>query len=273
MIDSAATGEDAQGADVRGLLLDVDGVLVVSWEALPGAREALESLRSADVPFLLATNTTTASRATLAAKLQRAGFAVEPSEIVTAPVVTASYLAQKHPGARCYLLAKGDVAEDLTGVELTDSQADVVVVAGAEEAFTYDNLDRAFRMLLEGAALVAMHRNLWWMTSEGPKLDAGAYIRALEEAAGVEATVVGKPAADFFRAGVELLGLPHESVAMVGDDVTNDVLAAQEAGLTGVLVRTGKFTEKALDDAPGRPDHVVASVAEVPRLLGIPTAP
>ena len=270
MSDEGVVGkmEPASG-EVRGLLLDVDGVLVVSWEALSGAPETLAALRRDEVPFLLATNTTTMSRASLAAKLSEAGLQVDPGEVVTAPVITASYLRSHHPGARCYLLAKGDVAEDLAGIELTDSQADVVVLAGAEEVFTYENLDRAFRMLLEGAALVAMHRNLSWMTSEGPKLDAGAYVRALEEAAGVEATVVGKPSADFFRQAVELLGLPAERVAMVGDDVLSDVLAAQRAGLTGVLVRTGKFSEGALADAPACPDHVVGSIADVPRALAL----
>ena len=114
----------------RGLLLDVDGVLVVSWEALPGAIDTLAWLRREEIPFLLATNTTIASRATLASMLGDAGLAVEPNEIVTAPVITAAYLASHHPGARCFLLAKGDAIDDMEGVEVTDSDADVVVVAG-----------------------------------------------------------------------------------------------------------------------------------------------
>ena len=258
----------AQSNALSGVLLDVDGVLVISWEALSGARESLEWLRRQGIPFLLATNTTTASRSTLAQKPRDAGLQVEPTEIVTAPVITASYLRSHHPGARCFLLAKGDVAADLEGIEFSDAAADVVVIAGAEEAFTYENLNRAFRMLSDGAALVAMHRNVSWMTAEGPKLDAGPFVSALEEATGVEATVVGKPSADFFTEAVELLGVPAERVAMVGDDIANDVIAAQAAGLTGVLVRTGKFTEESLERSATRPHHVVDSVSGITSLLG-----
>jgi HAD superfamily hydrolase (TIGR01458 family) len=249
---------------VEAVLLDIDGVLVVSWEALPGAPESLTWLRDNDVPYLLATNTTTLSRASLADKLREAGFDVDAAQLITAPAITAAYLASHHRAARCFLLAKGDVADDLEGVSIVDDDADVVIVAGAEEAFSYDNMNRAYRMLSEGAALVAMHRNVSWMTSEGPKLDAGPYIRALEEAAGVEASVMGKPSPDFFREAVRILGAPAERVAMIGDDVANDVLAAQDVGLTGVLVRTGKFTPESLERAPARPDHVLDSIADLP---------
>lgn len=252
---------------IDGLLLDIDGVLVVSWKPLPGALRAMAWLRGAPISFRLVTNTSTHSRASLAVTLGEAGFDVRPEELVTAPVATAGYLRTRHPGARCLLLAKGDVAEDFAGIELVREEADVVVVGGAEEKFTYDNLNLAFRMLMGGAALVAMHRNLSWMTEGGWQLDAGAFIRGLEEAAGVKARVVGKPSAEFFHQAVAHLGIPPERVAMVGDDIEADVLAAQAAGLTGVLVRTGKFRPEDLERAPGRPDHVIDSVADLPALL------
>jgi ribonucleotide monophosphatase NagD (HAD superfamily) len=101
------------------------------------------------------------------------------------------------------------------------------------------------------------------MTAEGPKLDAGPYIRALEDAAGVDAVIVGKPSADFFGAALDVLGADGATTAMVGDDIVNDVLAAQECGLTGFLVRTGKFSAEALEHSSARPDHVIDSIAEL----------
>jgi ribonucleotide monophosphatase NagD (HAD superfamily) len=98
-------------------------------------------------------------------------------------------------------------------------------------------------------------------------LDSGAFLLGLERAAGVEARVIGKPSPDFFAQAVELLGVPAGRVAMVGDDLANDVLAAQECGLAGVLVRTGKFRRDALDASPERPDHVIDSIADLPALL------
>jgi HAD superfamily hydrolase (TIGR01458 family) len=254
-------------AETSGILLDVDGVLVVSWEAIRGAAETLRWLRERELPVALVTNTTTLSRRSLAARLTRAGLVVEPERIVTASAATAAYLRRVHPGATCFLLATGDVAEDLDGIDLVDDDAQVVVVAGAEDAFTYDAMNRAFRMLWDGASLVAMHRNTWWMTAEGPKLDAGPYVAALEDAAGVQATVVGKPSPEIFREAIALLDVAPDRAMMVGDDLEADVLPAQAIGLTGVLVRTGKFSGDAVTGIHGRPAHVIDSVADLPALV------
>jgi HAD superfamily hydrolase (TIGR01458 family) len=142
----------------------------------------------------------------------------------------------------------------------------VVVIGGAEERLTYERMNRAFRLLLGGARLVTMHRNRWWRTADGLALDSGPFVRALEEAAGVRATVVGKPAAAFFRQGLRGLGLPAGAVAMVGDDAASDLAPARRLGMRGVLVRTGKpVGEPELSDA----DLVLGSVAELPGALGL----
>lgn len=261
-----------------GVLLDIDGVLVTSWEPLPGARETLGLLRERGLSFLLVTNTTTKSRTSLAEALREAGLEISPDEVVTAPMATATYLRERHPGERVFLLAAGDVGDDLQGVELVEEGADVVVIGGAAEpdpdrpdtTFTLDNLSRALGMLLEGAALVAMHRNLSWRTASGVALDTGALTYGLERAAGVEATVVGKPSEAFFGSVLELLGVPADRTVMVGDDIEADVLGAQSVGITGVLVRTGKFRPQDLER--GRPDHVVDSIADLPALLRSPRA-
>jgi HAD superfamily hydrolase (TIGR01458 family) len=262
--------ERAARAPIDGLLLDMDGVLTVSWKPIDGAVETLSLLRRRDVPVRVMTNTTSHSRAALSDQLRGAGFDVAPEEILTAPVATASYLRAHHPGARVYLLGETGVAQDLDGVTLIDKEpADVVVVGGADEAFTFHNMNTAFRMLLNGAALVAMHRNFSWLTDEGLCLDAGAYLVGLEAATGLSAAVTGKPSPDFFGSGLDALGLPAERVAMVGDDLASDVLAAQALGMTGVLTRTGKFRQEELDHSTGRPDHVVDSIADLPELLGL----
>jgi HAD superfamily hydrolase (TIGR01458 family) len=252
---------------IHGVFLDIDGVLTVSWEPLPGAVDTIARLRRSGVPFLLLTNTTTPGRRRLAELLNDAGFDVSPEEIVTAAVATAAYLRTEHPGARCFLLGEPDLGNDFDGVQFVQAGADVVVVAGADDAFTWGNLNRALRILRSGASLVAMHRNVTWMTAEGLKLDAGAFLMGLEEAAGVRATVVGKPNASFFRQALKMLGLEPQRVAMVGDDVENDVLAAQRLGVTGVLVRTGKFAADQLQETLRPPDHVIDSVADLPQLL------
>jgi HAD superfamily hydrolase (TIGR01458 family) len=250
-----------------GVLLDIDGVLAVSWEALPGAIDTVSWLREHDVPFRLVTNTTTHARVDLAATLRDAGIAVEPNEIVTAVVATASYLRHAHPDADVFVLSDGDAGTDLEGVRVVEDEPDVVVLGGAYEGFAHATMNRIFRWLMDGAALVAMHRNLYWRTSTGWELDGGAYVAGLEEATGQRAVVCGKPAEAAFVAALDQIGVPRERAVMVGDDVVNDVLGAQAAGIAGALVRTGKFRPDDLDGADVEPTHVLDSIGDLPALL------
>jgi HAD superfamily hydrolase (TIGR01458 family) len=257
--------------DVRAVLLDIDGVLTVSWKPLPGAVDAVRALRDAGLRLAMLTNTTSRTRSWIAGTLAEAGFPVEPQDVLTAPAATASYLAQHRPGARCLLLNAGDVAEDMAGVQLVDVDPDVVVLGGAGPEFRYAALNDVFGHLQRGAELVAMHRNLFWRTEEGLQLDSGAFLVGLERAAGVEAVVVGKPAPEFFAAALRHVEAPAAAAVMVGDDVEADVVGGQAAGMTGVLVRTGKFLPDAEEGVGGeRPQHVVDSVADLPALLGLP---
>jgi HAD superfamily hydrolase (TIGR01458 family) len=255
--------------DADGLLLDIDGVLSVSWEPIEGAVDTLQWIRDRGIPFRLITNTTTHTRDALAGMLRDAGFTVEAGDIITAVVATASHLRAAHPGARVFLLSDGDARDDLDGITLvgSDEPADVVVVGGASDDFAYATINHIFRLLMDGAALVGMHRNMFWRTTDGLELDGGAYIAGLEEATGVRATICGKPANAYFDAALQLLGVPAPRTAMVGDDVVNDVLAAQAIGMTGVLVRTGKFRDADLQRDDGTPDHVIESFAALPAIM------
>ncbi len=254
--------------EVDGLLLDIDGVLTVSWQALPGAAESVGWLRGRGLPFRLITNTTTHTRAELAATLSRAGVRVDASEVVTAVVATAAYLRTHHPGARVQVLSDGSAGADMDGVELVDRAPEVVVLGGAFEGFSYEALNDIFRSLMDGAVLIGMHRNLYWRTHEGWQLDGGAYVAALEEATGRAAVVCGKPATAFFESALSTIEIAPSRAAMVGDDLVSDVLGAQAAGMHGVLVRTGKFRPEDLEQAPGEPEHVIGSIADLPSLLG-----
>ncbi len=265
--------EDAAGqplAGVRGLLFDVDGVLHVGSRPVPGAAETLEYLTAAGIPFRLLTNTTTASRATLAARLRGIGLPVTDDLLITAPMATAAYVRRRFPDVPCYLLAKGDAVDDFSaaGVPIVGPdgapEAGVVVIGGAEDELTYARLNHAYRLLLGGARLVAMHRNTAWRTAEGMALDSGPFVDALARAAGVRATVIGKPAAAFFRQAIRDIALPARDLAMVGDDARNDLAPAQRLGMLGVLVRTGKPVGPAEE---AKADLVIDSVATLRSLI------
>lgn len=258
----------------RAVLFDIDGVLTVSWAEIPGAADAVRRLRLAGWSTAFVTNTSSVSRRVIAQRLRTAGIEAESDEILTAARAAAETLRATYPDARCLLLNSGSIDEDLEGVHLVDDDADVVLTGGAGPEIGYELLNRAFQLLLGGASLVAMHRNLTWTTAAGAQLDMGAFVAGLEQAAGTEAKVIGKPAPEFFSAVLRHVGVKPSDAVMVGDDVEADVLGAQALGIRGVLVRTGKFREASLARAGGTPDDVIDSVADLPGLLGVgATAP
>ena len=250
------------------VLLDIDGVLVVSWEPLPGALETIAWLRRNDTQFRLVTNTSSRTRRQIARQLSEAGIHVGVEHILTAVTSAARYLADQHPGSRCLVVNQGDLGEDLEGVEVADARsADVVLLGGAGPAVGYAELDAAFKLALDGVPVVALHRNTRFQTADGPALDMGAFVIGLEAAAGIEIAVVGKPAAAFFEGALADLGVGAKVTTMVGDDLVSDVLGAQAVGMTGVLVRTGKFRTTDLDETADRPDQVIDDISQLPDLL------
>lgn len=252
-------------AEIRAFLIDLDGTLYRGESALPGAPEFVAELRARGYPICFVTNTTSRCRATLAAKLEGLDFAAEEGEIFGPPYAAARYL-QGQGATHAFLLVQEDARREFEGIAHVEEDTEFVVVGDLGEEWSFQRLNRAFRLLMEGAELIALGKSRYWLASDGLKLDAGPFVAALEFATGQEALVLGKPAPPFFRLAVDDLGLSPEQVAMVGDDIEVDVAGAQRAGLVGVLVCTGKFRPEDLS-GPAKPDLVVDSVADLmPRL-------
>ena len=254
---------------MAAILLDVDGVLHVSGAPIPGAVDAVKHLRSAGHRIRFVTNSSTMSRVQLGQQLRAMGFTIEDEELQTTGSVAASVLARK----RVLALTMPGLLDDLDGIEVIGMNADAVLVGGCDEGdepgrvFSYLNLNRAFLELEAGAELYCLHRNRWWQTGDGPRLDAGAFVAGLEYAAGVEATVLGKPSHTYFAAALEAIDADPELAWMVGDDVEGDIAGAQRHGMRTVLVRTGKFRPDDLDDSGVVPDGIVSSIAQLPDWL------
>jgi HAD superfamily hydrolase (TIGR01458 family) len=271
---------------VRALLLDLDGVIVVAGEAIPVAAAALASLETRAVPYRIVTNTSAVSRATLARWASKLGAPVPAARFQSALSASAAWTARAFPDAPLYVLASEDARQEFAGQRLLSHEdagargavAAAVVIGDSPEEATYDNLNRAFRLVRGGARLVGMHRNPWWLTPDGPTLDSGAFVAGLEFAAETRATIVGKPAPRFFSMAIADLrrevgrGLDRAAIAMVGDDVRTDIRAAQRVGLRAIFVRSGKHGPADVEAAAGerggrRPDAVAANLAEVVAVL------
>jgi len=254
---------------MAAILLDIDGVFHVSGKAIPGAAEAVTTLRERGHRLRFVTNTTVRTRRDIAAGLRKFGVDLQDEELQT----TAAAAVRALSGRRVLALTMSSVVADLDGLNLVGEDADAVLVGGADEGdetsrvFSFMNLARAFAELQAGAELYCLHKNRWWQTSRGPLLDSGAFVAGLEYAAGVDAVVLGKPSPLYFEAAVVALEAEPKLTWIVGDDVEADIAGGQRFGLRTALVRTGKFRPDDLDLSGVTPDIVVNSLAELPDWL------
>jgi HAD superfamily hydrolase (TIGR01458 family) len=251
---------------ITAVLLDLDGVLYVEGELLPGADEAVRRLRDAGTALRFVTNTTANSRSATLRKLRRLGIELEDDELVTPAAVARRHCEQS--GHRTVALIMNDeVKSDFEGLTEADQGVDAVIMGDLGEQFGFAILNSAFRLVMDGAELVALQKNRFWLTADGLSLDAGPFVAAVEYATGKEAFVVGKPSAAFFEIVLADLGADRGSVAMVGDDVETDVGGALAAGLGAVQVRTGKYREDFVRESGIEPTATIDSIADLPELL------
>lgn len=230
------------------VIFDIGGVLLDGDTPMPGAVDSLDRLRRAHVPFLLLTNTTRRSHAALLAALHDAGLGVTAQQLLTPARAAAKWLQDHethgvllvHPGLLPDFAA---VATTPVGQAVGSPAPRAVIVGDAGEGFTYAALNGAFRELMAGATLISLSDSRYFREADGLSLDAGPFVRLLEEAAGVDSIAMGKPGAAFFMQAIAALGLPPDRITLIGDDVRSDILGAHAVGLHTILVQTGKYQE------------------------------
>jgi HAD superfamily hydrolase (TIGR01458 family) len=253
-------------ATSAALLIDLDGVLYIQETLIPGAIDTIHFIQRKNIPHRFVTNTSTYSRHQILTKLARVGIVISPDDLFTAPVAAAQYLSTL-PDARCYFFTSPNLREDFVGIASVKLHPTHVVIGDVGKRFSYTTLNNVFRMILDGAEMVALQKNRFWTTTEGLTLDAGAFVAALEYATGKTARLFGKPAEEFFLQACASLRSSPPEVIMVGDDLKADIAGAAAAGLQTVFVRTGKDKDTSLDNLEYQPDVVLHSIAELPAIL------
>ncbi|XP_062503033.1 phospholysine phosphohistidine inorganic pyrophosphate phosphatase-like [Corticium candelabrum] len=255
----------AQSPKIHGLLLDITGVLYNSGEgggaAIAGSVDAVSSLRTADIPVRFCTNETQVTCRKLVEKLRRLGFDdIEENEVFSPVPAVVTELKRRR--LRPHLLVHSAALPDFDGLDTSDPNA--VVVGDAAEYFTYDRLNEAFLVLMKSpdVVLFSLGMGRYYCETDGLKMDNGAFTRALEYASGKTAEIIGKPAKSYFLSAVNRLGVSAESVVMIGDDVVSDVGGAQQAGLRGVLVRSGKYRPTDEHHPDVKPSGIVDDLAQ-----------
>ncbi|MBT8482669.1 MAG: TIGR01458 family HAD-type hydrolase [Myxococcales bacterium] len=254
---------------MEALLFDLDGVLYQGDRVIDGAVETLCWCEQRGIPHGFVTNTSSKPRRALVERLSGLGLSVAAEQIIAPPVAAHDYLAAR-AATPVALFIRDATREDFEGIECVGETAEdgakSVVIGDIGEAWSFETLNRAFRLLMAEPRpiLIALGMSRYAQGDTGLVLDVAPFIKALEHAASCEAVVMGKPSKGFFEAAVRMLGAKATKTVMVGDDIHSDVAGAQIAGLTGILVQTGKFRSADLDGAV-RPDAVLDSVADLPR--------
>ncbi len=251
---------------IRGILFDLDGVLYIDDQVIEGAVDTIRYVKEQQIPHRFVTNTTTQSRKALSHKLHTLGFSVEPHDILTTPSVAREYLHQLQPRS-CYFLVSEAIRDEFSEFVTSETSPDVVVIGDIGRTWTYDLVNHLFQMVMAGADLIALHKGKYWQTEEGLRVDIGAFITGLEYVTGTDAVVIGKPSPPFFQAAIRELDLPKSEIVMVGDDIYADIGGAQQCGIRGILVRTGKYRQKAVAASSIAPDVTLDSIAGLVQYL------
>lgn len=257
---------------MKALLFDMDGVVYNSETLIPGAPETLAWVRERGIPHMFVTNTTSRGRGVLAEKLNKFGIPASEDDILTPCVAAREYMHERDGAGAAALFVPRKTFGEFAGLRLLgedrESGARWVVVGDMGEAWNFQTMTRAFRLLhsTPEAEMIALGMTRFWQAEDGLRLDTAPFVAALECASGKKAAVLGKPAAAFFHAAAKRLGFAPEETLMVGDDVRVDVGGAQQAGLKGALVRTGKYRDSDLNGSV-KPDFVIDSIAGLPALF------
>ncbi len=255
-------------ASIRGILFDLDGVLYVGPKVIAGAMEAVDQIRASGISCRFVTNTSTLSLDSLRSKINALGFSIPKHELISAPQAVLLYL-RCQPDPVCRLLLADDIKKDFMKFRQSDTEANYIIVGDIGAAWSYPLMNEIFNCLMNGAKLIAIHKNRFWQTENGLQMDIGGFIDALEYASGTKARIFGKPAGDFFQMAVSDMKLRPSEVAIIGDDIDADVGGGQQAGLYGILVKTGKYRQNYLETSSIKPDLVIDSIKDLPGALGL----
>jgi HAD superfamily hydrolase (TIGR01450 family) len=249
-----------------GFLVDLDGVVWVGREMVPGAAEALRALQQAGKEVVFVTNNPGRPPSTYVERLREAGVPVEEGRVVTAGVATAGLAAERlENGASAFVIGAPAFHDSVAaaGLETLEGeagrQADAVIVSG-HRGFDYEELLTATLALQGGAALFATSRDPTLPMPDGAWPGTGSVLAAVETASGKQAEIGGKPERHLFDQARALIG-DAERVAMVGDRVASDIDGGRRAGLATILVLSGATSREQAAEADPTPDLVVDDLA------------
>lgn len=249
---------------INGYLLDMDGVIYRGNRPIPGADRFIHLLGQRKVPYRFLTNNSQRTRRDIAMKLRRMGIDTDPQHIFTAATATARYLARRDPEGTAFVIGEGGLLNALHSnhYAIVDHDPDYVVI-GEGRTVNFEMVEKAVRMIKNGAKLIATNLDANCPTDEGLRPGCGAIVAMLEKATGAQAFSVGKPSPIMMRMARKQLDLRTDEVTVVGDTMETDILGGVQMGYRTVLVLSGSTSRDDLVNYAYKPDLIVESIADL----------
>ncbi|QEE15022.1 HAD-IIA family hydrolase [Promethearchaeum syntrophicum] len=231
---------------VRGILCDIDGTLYFRGRVIPNAIETVSFLQDKGYKVVFLTNTDSKTPKDILEKLLDFGFSVKSHDIFTPIIAIKEYISQFPDKKSYFLMTDRVLSEFQTFSQVTDDNIpDFVVISDFSDDWRIERLNTAFKYVLKGAKLIGSQGNRYYLDQEGnPKIDTGSLVKMVADAANVKPLILGKPNADYFKLALEKIGINANDAIIIGDDVESDIQGAQNAGVKGILVKTGKGQAK-----------------------------
>jgi HAD superfamily hydrolase (TIGR01458 family) len=253
---------------MKAILFDLDGVLYTGDNRIDGAASVIKWCLENAIPHLFLTNTTSRPRSALVDKLARFNIESTPDDFLTPALAARQWLRNNINGKIALFIpdaTRNEFAEFVQCGNDSEQGAEAVIIGDLGEAWDFKTLNRAFRLLMNNAnsKLIALGMTRYWRAEDGLRLDAAPFVKALEHASGREAIVLGKPSKEFYAGALDKLGCKASDTIMIGDDIRGDIEGSQNAGIRGLLVKTGKFQQTDLEMGID-PYDVIDSVVNLP---------
>ncbi len=256
----------ASPASIRSLILDMDGVLWRSFQPIGDLPRVFGAIQSRGWNLMLATNNATRAPEEYVEKLQDLGVAISPEQVINSGIVTAFYLEKHFPqGGPLYVVGEQGLINVLAaaGFFHTGAQKPLAVVVGLDRRFDYEKMNVASCWVREGVPFIGTNPDATFPTPQGLVPGAGAVIKAVETASGVQPSWMGKPSPEMYRVAMQQLGTTPQETLVAGDRLETDIAGGQALGcLTGLVLSGVTSSEQAACWKP-QPDWIAADLTEL----------
>ena len=248
----------------KGYISDMDGVLYHGDILLPGVKEFVHWLKKEKKSFLFLTNSSERTPRELQEKMARMGIEVERSVFYTSALATASFLASQRPRGSAYVIGEAGLINALYNVGYTINSVDPdYVVVGETRTYSYEKIEKAVNLVLNGARLIGTNPDTTGPSESGIVPATKALIAPIEVATGKKAYYVGKPNPLMMRSALKKLGVRREDALIIGDRMDTDIVAGIESEIDTALVLSGITNRKMIEDFPYKPKFVLQGVGEI----------